>query len=261
MDDPSTREVIESYRTATRCREATRSANLRAIEARLEAADAPANQRGAIPPAWIVAGTAAAAAVLVVWLGRGTWWSSSAQQAAEANDAAMHEADADRDGKANVRTPANDRDTIPATDHEATPDRDTTPAELVVPASPATATTHDSAVATRRGRAPTATPGAPTEPATTPSPDAASIEAALLMKARVALDAGAITEANAALDRHRRDFPRGMLAEERWLLQVRADCNASPDRARSTAAAFHSAFPGSRAATRLAADPCPSKKP
>lgn len=240
MDEHSAPSVISAYRAATTCSDALRDANRRAIEARLDA-DA---ERGPASRRWIVAGVAAAAAAVIVWLAGDALWGSATQHALGSNDAAVHGNGTETRGTAETRQPA--------LAHDASPAELTGPA--TVPAMPTTPSVHPTTPPTSTKAAHTTTPREPT-------PDTVAIEAGLLRDAREALDTGDVVEANAVLDRHRREFPSGALAEERWLLQVRAACHAGSEKARATAAAFRTAFPSSPAAARLVGEPCPAKNP
>jgi hypothetical protein len=71
-------------------------------------------------------------------------------------------------------------------------------------------------------------------------------ENAILERARVALGRGEGGLALVAIDAHRRDFPRGRLAEEREALRVQALAGSGRTaEAKATAVAFHKDFPDS----------------
>jgi hypothetical protein len=250
MDDRSAPSVIAGYRAATACSDALREANLRATLERARAPQ-PAADPAPIPRThgrrWLVAGAVAAAAMLVAWLAGDALVGDATTQPPAAKDAAQHDATTDpAQGEARPRSTARGSDDAPAELPAATRIASAAP-----PSSPPP-----------RPR-PASAPAAVSEPApaAADASDATAREAALLHDARRALDDGATEDARALLDRHGREFPRGALAQERWMLQVRADCSLDVARARATAAAFRAAFPGAAAAARLVDDPCPRKKP
>ena len=81
---------------------------------------------------------------------------------------------------------------------------------------------------------------------------ALAAEAALLQRAQTALAAGAPEEALARLGEHAREFPAGVLAQERAALRVVALCAAGRAReGRAEAASFLRAHAGSVLAERV----------
>ena len=87
-------------------------------------------------------------------------------------------------------------------------------------------------------------------------PNAASSlaeETRALRQARVSLQDGRPQDALAKLDRAARDFPRGLLVEERSALRVLALCDAGRAKeSRAAATAFTLAYPRSAHAKRVA---------
>lgn len=121
-------------------------------------------------------------------------------------------------------------------------------------ASPTTATTSTTArpttPASRAKRTPLDPPSrgsaiAPDDVLVAPA-DALAAETTLMLTARTALEGGRPGEALAALDEHRRRFPRGVLIEERDAMRARAHCALGQhDAARREALALVTAYPGS----------------
>jgi hypothetical protein len=103
-------------------------------------------------------------------------------------------------------------------------------------------------VSPRPGVAPAAGPSASREPA----PDALVAETGLMREAMAALKGGDASRALALFDRHAREFPNGILAEERGAERVLALCELgrSEDAARG-AASFLREHPASRLAGRV----------
>jgi hypothetical protein len=94
----------------------------------------------------------------------------------------------------------------------------------------------------------TPSPGSttPTRSSRIESGSSLAAEQALLDDAQRALSTGAAARALAALDRHAARWPKGLLAEEREALAIRAlDADGQRAAARRRAAAFHAAWPAS----------------
>lgn len=90
----------------------------------------------------------------------------------------------------------------------------------------------------------------PRPPPSVPSPEldakGAAAERALLDAARVAIAQGEAERALEVVERHRQEYPRGSLAEEREALAVRALVKVGRhDEARARAARFEAAYPNS----------------
>lgn len=244
--------AIEGFREATRCRDALRDDNWRAVQARLPARSVVPIGRSAARM-WVMAAVALAAAAAAVWLGQ-AWWSSASVVA-------------DR-GATEQASDAADRVQSPGRAHEAPASLPVTaPIAAPSPAAPpsAAAPTVDAAPGITRP-VPRATPSAEVSPPavvapTAPDPDTLALEARAIADAHAAIVRGDLDGATAALDRHAQRHPEGALAEDRWTLRVRVACaRADEDAARSAAAAFLRARPDSAVARRLAARPCTDAK-
>lgn len=230
MDD-EVEQLLARFRAATRSDpdDPTRQAIFRAVQ-----------RQHAPPPTvatWTIALAIAAALVLVWALLDGTAATQSAS--GSARDQALDRTQAqERGGDASTRA--------------ATPARPIAevPAPVVVPEPPP-----------REVAAPTRA-ASPPRPIAAPTPstdddDALARESALIGPARAAVKTGDRAAARAALDRHAREFPHGMLARERWVLDIELACAAhDAAAARRKAAAFYAAYPAAKDAKALRERPC-----
>lgn len=244
MDDDA-RDLLERFRAATSSApdDPTRRAIWRALQRR------SAGPRTVVDPAWrraALLGVALAAALALVWaLARGT-----AETRRHAASPAMDEA-VDRHAPSNTAGDAGTR-AVARTPAEVTA------SPITAPASPTARAVADPPLQRPAATQRPPTPVVPADPAVQrPDADVLAREAKLLHDARSAALRGDRAAAEAALDRHARDFPRGALAPERWVLRVELACAAADaTAARREAARFAADYPGAAAAITLRERPC-----
>lgn len=122
-----------------------------------------------------------------------------------------------------------------------------TPAATTAPAATTDPQSTETVPATRANATPTAQePTTRSEPAVASSPSTVGAEIALVRRAHVARMGGDPAGALRLLDEHVRDYPRGVLAEERDAERIASLCAmGAADRARTELASFTTAYPSS----------------
>ncbi|HWB78400.1 MAG TPA: hypothetical protein VG755_25720, partial [Nannocystaceae bacterium] len=220
-------QLLARFRAATRSDpdDPTRRAIFRAVQRRSRPSVAT----------WTIAIAIAAALVLLWALADGTTATNTSRDARR--DQALDGTQAqETGGAATTRAPARPVAQVPA--------------PVVVPEPPAS-------VAAPAPRAVVPTRPSAAQPSTPRDDDALARESALIRSARAAMSSGDRAAARAALDRHAREFASGMLARERWVLDIELACAANDHAgARRKAAAFYAAYPAAKDAKALRDTPC-----
>ena len=150
--------------------------------------------------------------------------------------------------RASVEEPPHD---IPATQHEAqgAPHK---PRQLMEPVAKTTPTSDPAPESTRAASTAALTEATP--PARPSTPSTLGAETSLLQAARAALGRGDAGGALALLDQHEREFPRGVLVEERLATRVFALCAMGrPAEATPVATRLLQLFPASPLRARVLA--------
>jgi hypothetical protein len=233
--DDEVEQLLARFRAATRSDpdDPTRQAIFRAVQRR----STPARPMVAT---WTIAVAIAAALVLVWALLDGT----TATRTATGNlrDQALDRKQSQESGgDASPRAPAPARPIALVPAPIAVPEPPPSPSARVVPTRPNTPAPIDDDA----------------KPDASAPDDTLAREAALIGPARAAVKSGDRTAARTALDRHAQEFPRGMLARERWVLDIELACAAKDEAsARRKAAAFYAAYPAAKDAKALRERPC-----
>lgn len=228
MDD-EVEQLLARFRAATRSDrdDPTRQAIFRAVQRRSTPAPAVAT--------WTIA-LAIAAALVLVWALLDATTVTQTSRDSKRDQALDLEQTHETVGDASTRTPKPARPIAEL------------PAPVVVPEPRAPAP------------APLARAPSPTRPiAARANADDGALarESALIGSARSAVGSGDRDAARAALDRHAQEFPHGMLARERWVLDIELACAAHDQAAaRRKAAAFYAAYPAAKDAKALHERPC-----
>ena len=191
---------------------------------------------------WIGLGLAVAAALAVAVIGVGSGRSTAeSSEESSPNEAALQHQTRESGGQAHEHEPAGEprrRRTDKAAVPQPTPEPEPIPEpepELTSEAEP------EPALKPTTKRRPKST--APVEPAT---PETLAAETSLLRRARAALAAKNAGSCLALLSQHAKQFPTGVLAEERDALRVVALCSDGRlQDGKRAAAKFRKAHPGS----------------
>lgn len=248
--DPAV-SAIEAFRQATTCASQLRDANWAAVQTRVAVDDAPRVDRPlrhgrSATRTWVVVGVALAAAAAAVWWGARGWSDARVLARRHGVEQAV---DATRPVAVGGRAQP-----IPATPPSSRGDDPSQSAAMAPLDDPPRRVGSTSAAPV--DAAPIVPPSID-EPPDQPADDPLEREAQLIASGRAALGRGALDDAAAAIERHRREFPRGSMGPERMALAVRLQCaRRDPAGARAAAAAFLRAHPDSSLARRLATSPC-----